>query len=225
MNAFTKVFREETGKLDVQMTGCLFHFSQAIFRKQASIGLNPLYQDKESEVRRWIRRHMALAFIPPEAVADVWAEFLQDFPHWTNGVGLRTMSAEFLKYFHQQWILRTPIEQWNHCFNEGPRTSNMAEGFHNGLHNRLIPQNRPSLREFLRCLQRLHNVTLTRIAQLNDGDAPKPRNPTYIRIHQQLRKRVREFLQETQHAPRLTSTIVLPYLDSIANLLAGFEES
>ena len=49
--------------------GCYYHFSQAIWRKVQSIGLQQEYQTQGSEVKKFFRRVIALPFVPGDMFA------------------------------------------------------------------------------------------------------------------------------------------------------------
>jgi len=45
------------GELNIEITGCLFHYTQSVFRKVQAIGLQVEYNtDNPVGVRKWIRR-------------------------------------------------------------------------------------------------------------------------------------------------------------------------
>jgi len=53
--------------------GCNYHFSQAIWRKVQSIGLQQEYQAQGSEVKKFFRRVIALPFVPVRYVHMAWS--------------------------------------------------------------------------------------------------------------------------------------------------------
>ena len=59
--------------------GCLFHFSQAIFRKIQSLGLQNRYKDDENFAHK-VRMLAALAFVPLPDVIDVFESVADEFP-------------------------------------------------------------------------------------------------------------------------------------------------
>jgi len=63
---------------------------------------------------------------------------------------------------------------WTHFDHMGPRTTNLAEGFHNSLNSRFgIPY--PSMTSFLDWLQMLQFEIQCRLLQLEAGRRPKQR--------------------------------------------------
>lgn len=72
MNACRAAFPEVT------LTGCLYHYTQSIWRQVVSKGLRELYLDiQQPTIRQQIQQIMALPFIPLQDVQEVW-ELLYD---------------------------------------------------------------------------------------------------------------------------------------------------
>jgi len=69
----------------------------------------------------------------------------------------------------------------SHYDNLGPRTTNIAEGWHNGLNSRFgMPH--PSLRVFLDWLQKTQYEVQCRGIQLAADRSPKPRKASYVNL-------------------------------------------
>lgn len=47
-----------------RITGCFFHMAQAVLRKVGNLGFKQWYQEINSEFRKFVRRLIALAFLP-----------------------------------------------------------------------------------------------------------------------------------------------------------------
>ena len=54
-----------------RIRGCLFHFSQALWRKLQDLGLTARYM-KDEAFNRMMHRAAALPLVPPHQVDDVW---------------------------------------------------------------------------------------------------------------------------------------------------------
>ena len=54
-----------------RIRGCLFHFSQALWRKLQDLGLTGRYMGDEG-FNRMVRRAAVLSLVPPHQVDDVW---------------------------------------------------------------------------------------------------------------------------------------------------------
>ena len=62
---------------NARIRGCLFHFSQAIWRKVQELGLTIRYKEDEA-FNRLVRRAAALPLVPPNEVDNVWLEALNE---------------------------------------------------------------------------------------------------------------------------------------------------
>ena len=78
-----------------------------------------------------------------------------------------------------------PVRTWSHYDNVGPRTTNVAEGFHNGLNSR-FGMSHPSLRLFLDWLQKYQFEVQCRGLQLASGRPPKQRPSAYVKLDENL---------------------------------------
>jgi len=92
----------------------------------------------------------------------------------------------FSDYVERTWINGDlPPSLWSHYDNLAPRTTNVAEGWHNGLNNTFgVPH--PSLLVFLDWLQRQQYEVQCRSIQLAAGRSPKQRRVTYMNADAQL---------------------------------------
>jgi len=176
INAIRQTFPE------ARLKGCSFHFRQAIMRRVQAEGLKSEYEAKEGDVsiRNWIRQIMAMTMLPTFAIPLAWT-FLKDPPpteHPTLNEKVRALSL----YFETTWIKGDfPVELWSHFDNFGPRTTNLAEGWHNGLNSRFgVPH--PSLKTFLDWLQKCQHEVQCRGIQLSAGRPPKRRLQIYEKV-------------------------------------------
>ena len=96
-------------------------------------------------------------------------------------------TQSFARYFHSTWIAGDfPPVMWSHFDNLGPRTTNLAEGFHNGMNSRFgLPH--PSLRLFLDWLQKLQYEVQCRGLQLDAGRPPK-QSQVYAKVTKDLQR-------------------------------------
>lgn len=158
--------------------GCTFHFRQALMRHVADVGLRAEYTSgNPPEVKNWIRRIMGLTLLPTAFLPIAWST-LRMSPH-TGDVGVDTKLLTFSSYFERTWISGPfPPMMWSHYDNNGPRTTNVAEGWHNAMnHSFGLPH--PTNRNFLHWLQRTQYEVQVRQIQLNSGRPCKPRSATY----------------------------------------------
>ncbi len=179
--AFDAVFPEAVVK------GCLFHYSQAVQRKVGQNGLELVYRQQPpfdgpefTEVRRWIRRLIALAVSPVRFHRVVWNYWLHTPPRTGDQV-VDANLLNFRNYFATQWLSnREKALLWNHFDRTGPRTTNHAEGYHNGLRSVFETRRQPPLGVFMGKMREVHHEIRSRVKQLERGAEPNPRRATYI---------------------------------------------
>ncbi|TKR61693.1 hypothetical protein L596_028773 [Steinernema carpocapsae] len=113
-----------------QCTTRYFHFAKNIMDYAERKGLRDAYSDPESrELYDWIRTFVLSAMLP-EAV---FMERL--YPFLANNVPAGAVQAqsqsitEVAKYISPYWIPRRTL--WEQYQNDGPRTTNHAEAWHN----------------------------------------------------------------------------------------------
>jgi len=179
INAIQQVFPSATLK------GCSFHFRQALMRRIQRDGLRSAYEtDEAPEVRQWLRRIMAMTLLPAFAIPLIW-QVLQH-PPVTGNLVLDAKTGTFATYVDGTWINGSfPPSLWSHFDNLGPRTTNLAEGWHNGL-NTLLGVSHPSTRTFLDWLQRYQFEIQSRCLQLAAGRPPKERRPAYVQVEKNI---------------------------------------
>jgi len=150
------------------------------------VGLKKEYEDRENTtVRDWVRQLMAMTALPAFAVPLVWDWWLR-FPPATGSTITDTKLQQLADYFGRTWVRgEFPAELWTQFDNNGPRTTNAAEGWHNSL-NTQFGTPHPSLRVFLHWLQKCQNATQSRCIQLAAGRTPKRQLPTYVAVNQDL---------------------------------------
>ena len=105
---------------DVVVSGCWFHYTQALYRNIQRIGLASAYQKNES-IRAWLKCFMALPLAKRDAV-DAAIDLLMESEPSSN-----RLIFDFCEYFKNQWVTRTPVKYWN----LGPihlRCNNALEG-------------------------------------------------------------------------------------------------
>ena len=98
--------------------GCFFHFTQCVWKKAQTTGLQTLYRDNE-EVSTLIRRVAALPLIPLDRIEYVWFQALEDL----EDADIPYDTQSFTDYITEQWV-EGDILVWNHFGTERPRTTN-----------------------------------------------------------------------------------------------------
>ena len=118
-----------------RIMGCLFHFTQCLRRKVQEIGLSRQYaaNSGKNEIQKTVRRVAALAFVKIEDLDESFTEIVQQMPE-------NDQLDEFMSYFYDNFFKRNSRfkrEIWNHFYNDGPRTNNHVEGWHNSFNQRI----------------------------------------------------------------------------------------
>lgn len=210
INAFKNAFP------DTNVSGCFFHLNQAIVRKVNSLGLKRKYET-EVEFSLLVKSIPSLAFVPQDEVVERFedlAGLFEDEPSVND----------FLTYFKNNYIEapvlrrnqtrepRFPIRLWNH-FNDGlgchQKTTNCAEGYHNGLKSLFLSPN-PTVWTFLAGLQKdiaVHRLT----AQNTEVQLLERQRPKFKALAERLAAKVRQYFEEEDK---------MKYLRSIAHMQA-----
>lgn len=120
---------------EVNIHGCFFHFSQAVFRQIQTLNLQQRYGN-DFEFNTMIKKFVALAFC---RVNDVYDRYNVLADELLTNFGDTDENQNFIQYFENTWVGRArrnplfSIEMWN-CLNMTeihlPRTNNSVESFH-----------------------------------------------------------------------------------------------
>ncbi|XP_068677112.1 uncharacterized protein [Montipora foliosa] len=112
---------------DVQIRGCVFHWTQAIWRKVQELGLQVAYTEDQGTYG-WIRKLLALPFLP-------YTEITTQFERLR--LGAEGPRKELAEYIASQWIYNAifPVKNWS-AYMQPVRTNNDIEGWHNALNRR-----------------------------------------------------------------------------------------
>ena len=105
-----------------QSRGCLFHYTQALWRKIQGLGLQVTYNEG-GELQECCRQLMALPFLPVEEIPNALG-WLIDIAQ-----GLDPAMQGFTDYVDRQWVsnVHLPLAKWN-CHMVDVRTNNGVEG-------------------------------------------------------------------------------------------------
>ncbi len=164
-----------------------------------------------------------MALSPPQYYRLVWNRSLNTPPR-TGHPLIDAQLTIFRDYLLNEWLpKRNKSLLWNHFDHDGPRTTNHAEGYHNGLRH-VFDRRRPSLGVYLGTMQGVQNEIRNRIRQLQLGAAPhqRRRSSTYVRNDHNINL-AKEALQDwidTVHEPALQNALPDIPPDIQQNLLA-----
>ncbi|KAH9375808.1 hypothetical protein HPB48_009864 [Haemaphysalis longicornis] len=146
-----------------KIKGCAFHFAKAINTKRGELGLRGLCNSDPS-VNEWLRMVRHLPFIPDSFRVEFAVDLI------TARTPLAPLQAarlqQFANYVEGFWLSNQVVkDDWGQFEDQGPRTTNMVEGWHNGLHSRLSAHH-PALAEFIQFLQVAQVASQNRIQGL-----------------------------------------------------------
>ena len=116
------------------MEGCLFHFCQALWRNLQEWGLVVMYRDSTSHLKRFVKKIMALAFLPPDRIEGMFHFLISS--KWPQGVPQQhPLLLGWLQYVQDTWIYNDsfPRHLWSVYFRPDNRTNNFLESKHNGF--------------------------------------------------------------------------------------------
>ena len=159
---------------------CVFHFKQAIISHAYSIGLKADYDTIGNLIRSAIQMLGALAWVPEGEVVEAYhiikptlfsdlAEFLQYFEEIC--IGTPTSPA---RYRPSQWNQYKAILSVIIC-----RSSNVVEGWHNGLYN-LVECVHPSVHIFFEAMLKEQAITSIKIVAHNHKRLPAKRRTKWL---------------------------------------------
>ena len=115
---------------NVELKGCLVHFTQVVFRKIPALGLQRAY-NVDAGPLALCKQFMALPLLPHEHIQTVFDQLVAGIG---DGVpALRELSG----YIHDTWIngnIFNP-DDWS-VFGQAIRTHNDVEGWHYRMHHR-----------------------------------------------------------------------------------------
>ena len=103
--------------------GCVFHFSQALYRKVLTLGMSTAYIERED---KYLRKVMSLPFLPAEHIRQAF-EALEDQAQESG----HQPFTQFMGYVRSTWF-EAPIwcpENWS-VFQQTGRTNNDVEGMY-----------------------------------------------------------------------------------------------
>ena len=137
----------------------------------------------------------ALPFLPIEDVVDAWIELKPTIPFDMD---------DFARYFEYTWIGTTgqralfPPSAWNlHDASLAllPRSSNMAEGWHNGFRS-LVRGSNPTIWSFLDALKLEQGLTDQKIAERPLLHPAPPRSKKWVNLDSKLQEFINAYDNE-----------------------------
>ena len=163
--------------------GCLFHFTQAVWRNCQAIGLSPYYTNNQ-QVRRFIKGLMALPFVPLDEIDHALDILRSNLP--PNTCPSRPLIDRLERYFHRTWMTGSfsPVT-WNCYMNFNLRTTNHVEGWHRKL-NAKVKVAHPTIFKFIRHIQEEERSAANRMIELDNGHRVMPMVKKYKNLNRQI---------------------------------------
>jgi len=167
------------------LRGCYFHFKKCLWRHFSQSDLLPEYQVVGSEIRKSFQMMGALPFVPIDDVDRAWRYLKPLLPG--------DMDA-FSRYFEHTWMGTSATQplfsqwSWNQfdaCQAGVPRSSNIAEGWHNGFRS-LVGCAHPTVWKFLDALKLEQSLTDFKLVQHLMREPLEPRPQKWIKFDQRL---------------------------------------
>lgn len=191
MNAFAETFP------GIQISGCLFHFKQNIFRNICSKGFKSHY-NTDSGFRLRANMLPALAYVKPEMVINYFEVLVSS--------NLLEDMDDVVCYFEDTYIGRSmtgrprkeprfPIKVWNvHNSTEtgADRTNNKIEGWHRGFRN-FVNISHPSIFLFIQNIIKEQDRMELLYEQHLAGGTPQPKRRCYKDYEEKTRAVVKRF--------------------------------
>jgi len=125
-------FRQLYG--DVSVSGCWFHFSQAVIKRVQKLGLKDAYQSRD-DIKDVVRCILGLPLLPASDIADA----LQDIRAMIrNDMYMSHAMRQLIAYIQRQWLdKRTVGPERISVRDASSRTNNVLEGYHSALRRRI----------------------------------------------------------------------------------------
>jgi len=150
---------------DVSVSGCWFHFAQAVMKRVNKIGLKDA-SINDDQVRSTVHCLVALPLLPPEAIPDAVLDIIQEMdPESDHISNLRKLIA----YIQRQWINKRSVGPSRLSVRDNrSRTNNVLESYHATLRRR-IKVSHPNLFAFLGHLQNTTTDNMNDVARVRNG--------------------------------------------------------
>ena len=190
-NASVKGFKVVYGD-QVTVSGCWFHYAQAVSKKAKKLGLTVLWRESES-VKKCIRVLMCLPLLPASDIIEGLQDVETQLIVTADARSLIMLNA-LCAYIRRQWITKTSVgpERMSVVGNRD-RTNNGVESFHAALQRR-IKVSHPNLFTFLDHLQQIAMTTNADVVRLEAGvRIRRPKKKTQFCNDKRLRQITEQF--------------------------------
>lgn len=175
-----------------EIKGCLFHYSQCIWRKVQNCGLVSAYKNNK-EVKDTIKRVSALPFLPINHITDAWINIHSKAPEEQL-----PKLTEFLDYTSNTWINEEEClferKMWNHYQNYKMRTTNSVESWHSQLKREAL-KSHLNIYEFILLLKKQQLKFENEVSLLNIGNGTTPKRLKYKKLDEKIERLTNQYLR------------------------------
>lgn len=147
----------------IKINGCRFHLHQNWFKKIQSLGLVREFNNKESDIGKWMRHTFGLTYLAPEEVEDCYVFDLMSYK--PNNESL----DKYADYLLEVYIMKGsqfPPTIWADKNASVMRTTNACESFHSRFNSSFYAAH-PSLYVFVQNLIEFQMDTYIKINSIN----------------------------------------------------------
>ena len=166
-----------------EIEGCLFHFSQCIWRKIQKYGLVKDFNENK-EIRTIIKQVTALPFLPLGNITDAWLKIFEKVDPENAKL------TKFMDYACRTWVNedgKFDRKMWNHFQNYKIRTTNSVEYWHSKL-QKASSKRHLNIYEFILLLKNQQLIFENEIAFLDVGHTPTAKRPKYKQIDEKIER-------------------------------------
>uniref|UniRef100_A0A914VEA6 MULE transposase domain-containing protein n=1 Tax=Plectus sambesii TaxID=2011161 RepID=A0A914VEA6_9BILA len=183
ISAVRRVLHNRFSNLDIQLSGCLFHWASCLRRNSCLTRA----RKKVKEIDQWYQLIRGLPLLPIDLIKKTWSEDLRKYPTTRRCKPYIKAMKKFVQYFERNWLKNDEtIAHWNHFDHSGARTTNVCEGYHSKV-KWMLPRS-PSVTDFLEYLRKLHNLTNVCEGYHSKVKWMLPRSPSVTDFLEYLRK-------------------------------------
>ncbi|XP_074631182.1 uncharacterized protein LOC141889768 [Acropora palmata] len=144
----------------ISIQGCVFHWTQAVWRKVQELGLQRAYSEDDA-VYKYVRKLMALPFLPHRQISRMFLRL--EVQAQTEPL------KKLVAYIRRQWIESMVFlpKNWS-VYKQAIRTNNDIEGWHNALNRRAGGQSGLSMYSLIELLEREARLTAVTIRLVSE---------------------------------------------------------
>lgn len=194
----------------VSIKGCVFHWTQAVWRQVQDLGLKAAYSQR-SGFFKFIRQLLALPFLPAAHIQPTF----EVLSRRANTPSLQ----QLIDYMDRQWM-QNPIfdtASWS-IYGHTVRTNNDVEGWHHRLNSRAGYQGLTFYR-LVPVLRKEAELAIMASRMVVDGVAGRERRPVYKNINEKIENLWNKYSRQeitTSQLLRFCARIYGPSYDNTA---------